>query len=33
MHLLEARAINRAFPGVQALSEVDFVLDRGTVHA
>jgi methyl-galactoside transport system ATP-binding protein len=33
MHLLEARAINKAFPGVQALSEVDFVLDRGTVHA
>ncbi len=33
MHLLEARAINKAFPGVQALSEVDFVLNRGTVHA
>ncbi|MGI9485728.1 MAG: ATP-binding cassette domain-containing protein, partial [Geminicoccaceae bacterium] len=31
--LLEMSSISKGFPGVQALSEVDFTLDRGEVHA
>ena len=31
--LLEARDISKSFPGVQALSEVDFVVAPGEVHA
>ena len=31
--LLEVRGLSKAFPGVQALSEVDFDVRRGEVHA
>ncbi len=31
--LLEMSRISKGFPGVQALSEVDFTLDQGEVHA
>ena len=31
--LLEMSRISKGFPGVQALSGVDFILDRGEVHA
>ena len=31
--LLEMRGISKAFPGVQALSEVDFTVRRGQIHA
>ncbi len=31
--LLEMAGISKGFPGVQALSEVDFTLDQGEVHA
>ncbi len=32
-NLLEMRKITKTFPGVKALDEVDFSLERGTVHA
>ena len=32
-HLLEMEGISKAYPGVQALSGVDFVLERGEIHA
>jgi simple sugar transport system ATP-binding protein len=32
-HIVEMRGISKAFPGVQALSEVDFVLEYGEIHA
>jgi len=32
-YLLAMRGIDKAFPGVQALSEVDFFLERGEIHA
>ncbi len=31
--VVEMRGIDKAFPGVQALSKVDFVLRRGEIHA
>ena len=31
--LLEMRGINKTFPGVQALKNVDFTLRRGQIHA
>ncbi|MFW5790340.1 MAG: sugar ABC transporter ATP-binding protein [Bacillota bacterium] len=31
--LLEMKNISKSFPGVQALSEVDFSIDKGEVHA
>ena len=31
--ILEMRAIDKVFPGVKALSKVDFKLKRGQVHA
>ena len=31
--LLEARGISKAFPGVQALVDVDFTLEAGEIHA
>jgi len=31
--LLEARAIHKSFPGVQALIDVDFTLQHGEIHA
>ena len=30
--ILEMKQINKGFPGVQALSDVDFTVDRGEVH-
>jgi monosaccharide-transporting ATPase len=32
-HMVEMQGISKAFPGVQALSKVDFILDRGEIHA
>ncbi|MFP4152723.1 MAG: sugar ABC transporter ATP-binding protein [Alkalispirochaeta sp.] len=32
-HLLEVRGLRKAFPGVLALDNVDFVLEKGSVHA
>jgi galactofuranose transport system ATP-binding protein len=32
-HAVEMRSIDKAFPGVQALSKVDFFLKRGEIHA
>jgi monosaccharide-transporting ATPase len=32
-YIVEMRGINKAFPGVQALSQVDFFLNRGEIHA
>jgi ABC-type sugar transport system ATPase subunit len=32
-HLLEMEGISKAYPGVQALSGVDFALERGEIHA
>jgi len=32
-HIVEMRGISKAFPGVQALSQVDFLLKYGEVHA
>ncbi|NLF14404.1 MAG: sugar ABC transporter ATP-binding protein [Anaerolineaceae bacterium] len=31
--IVEMRGINKTFPGVQALSNVDFYLERGEIHA
>lgn len=31
--IVEMRGINKTFPGVQALSNVDFFLERGEIHA
>ena len=31
--LLEMRHINKVFPGVKALSDVDFTLRKGEIHA
>jgi len=33
MHLFSATELSKAFPGVQALSDVDLVLEQGQVHA
>jgi len=32
-HIVEMQGIDKAFPGVQALSRVDFSLNRGEIHA
>lgn len=32
-YIIEMRGIDKAFPGVQALSKVDFFLKRGEIHA
>jgi monosaccharide-transporting ATPase len=32
-YIVEMKGINKAFPGVQALSDVDFYLKRGEIHA
>ena len=32
-YIVEMRGINKTFPGVQALSNVDFYLERGEIHA
>jgi len=31
--IVQMRGINKTFPGVQALSNVDFALERGEIHA
>ena len=32
-HLLQVKKVNKRFPGVQALQDVDFDLKKGEIHA